>query len=184
MASASIEDTGGGRWRIRWREKRPEGSWAQPEVTVHGSAEDAEAYRLVVIRDLRERGHHDPAVQRARDAPPATVLDGMIAYIAAAEADGLRASSAATYRATVPLLAEAIHEVTRIPETAPLPVTLLNRTTRRAGRRRPRGPRRSGGTSPRRLRTGARWRRRSSMRMRVCVGSARAGRARTPCWPR
>lgn len=79
MASASIEDKGGGRWRIRWREKRPEGSWAQPEVTVHGSAEDAEAYRLVVIRDLRERGHHDPAVQRARHAPPATVLDGMIA---------------------------------------------------------------------------------------------------------
>jgi hypothetical protein len=127
MASASIEDKGGGRWRIRWREKRPEGSWAQPEVTVHGSAEDAESYRLVVIRDLRERGQHDPAVQRARHAPPATVLDGMIAYIAAAEADGLRASSAATYRATVPLLAEAIHEVTRIPETAPLPVTLLNR---------------------------------------------------------
>ncbi|MSP56046.1 MAG: hypothetical protein EXR69_10640 [Myxococcales bacterium] len=103
MASASIEDKGGGRWRIRWREKRPEGNSAQPEVTVHGSAEDAEAYRLVVIRDLRERGHHDPAVQRARHAPPAT------------------------YRATVPLLAEAIHEVTRIPETAPLPVTLLNR---------------------------------------------------------
>ncbi len=127
MASASIEDKGGGRWRIRWREKRADGRWTQPETTVHGSAEDAEAYRLVVIRDLRERGHHDPATHQARYAPPATLLDGMLAYVAAAEADGLRASSAATYRATVPLLAEGIHEVTCIAHTAPLPVTLLNR---------------------------------------------------------
>lgn len=127
MASASIEDKGAGKWRVRWRERRAGGGWTQGEVTVNGSAEDAEEYRLTVIRNVREKGHHDPAAQRARYAPPANLIDGMLAYIAASEADGLRTSSAATYRAVVPLVAQAIHEVTAIPTTEPLPVSLLTR---------------------------------------------------------
>lgn len=119
MAAASIEDRGGGRWRVRWREKRPEGGWWSRELAVQGTAEDAEAYRLAVLRDLREKGHHDPAAHRARHAPPANLIDGMLAYIDAAEADGLRATSAATYRAVVPLVAEAIHEVSGIADTKP-----------------------------------------------------------------
>lgn len=127
MASASVEDRGGGRWRIRWREKRPDGGWCSREIAVQGTAEDAESYRIAVVRDLREKGDHDPTAHRARHAPPANLLDGMFAYIDAAEADGLRATSAATYRAVVPLVAEAIHEVSAIAETEPLPVTLLSR---------------------------------------------------------
>ena len=127
MAAASIEDKGGGKWRVRWREKRVDGGWAPREVTVVGSAEDAEAYRLDVIRDVREKGHHDPAERRARNAPPANLIEGMLKAIDAWEADGLRASSAKTYRDTVPLVAEAFHEVTGIPTTQALPVTLLRR---------------------------------------------------------
>lgn len=127
MAAASIEDKGGGKWRVRWRERRHAGGWTPREVTVVGSAEDAEAYRLDVIRDVREKGLHDPEARRARSARPANLIDGMLAYVSASEADGLRASSAKTYRDTVPLLAEAIHEVTGIPTSAALPVTLLTR---------------------------------------------------------
>lgn len=127
MAAASKADIGGGKWRIRWREARPEGGWRSHEALVNGSEEDAEEYRLAVIRDLRATGHHDREAQRARYVPPANLIDGMLAHIDSQVADGLRASSAATYRAVVPLLAAAIHEVTRIRVTEPLPVTLLSR---------------------------------------------------------
>lgn len=127
MAAASIEDKGGGKWRVRWREKRVDGGWAPREVTVDGSAEDAEAYRLDVIRDLRGKGHHDPAERQARHAPPANLIDGMLAAITSWVADGLSASSAGTYRDAVRFCAEAIHEVTGIPTTQPLPVALLSR---------------------------------------------------------
>ena len=60
MASASIEDKGGGKWRVRWREKRVDGDWRPREVTVDGCAEDAEAYRLDVFRDLRRIGRSGP----------------------------------------------------------------------------------------------------------------------------
>lgn len=123
----TLGDKGGGKWRVRWREKRGDGKRKPREFTVDGSAEDAQAYRLDVIRDLREKGHHDPAERRARHAPPANLIDGMLAAITSWEGDGLSASSAGTYRDAVRFCAEAIHEVTGIPTTQPLPVALLSR---------------------------------------------------------
>lgn len=129
MAAASIEDKGGGKWRVRWREKRVDGGWTPREVTVVGSAEDAEAYRLDVFRDLRGKGHHDPEAHRAKWAPPANLIDGMLAAITSWEGDGLSTSSVSTYRDAVRFVAEAIHEVEQIPPTQALPVTLLGRRT-------------------------------------------------------
>ncbi len=126
--AASIEDQGGGKWRVRWREKRADGSWWSREVTVAGAKEDAEARRLAVIADVKEKGHHDVEAHRVKHAAPANLIDGMLKAIDAWEADGLSPSSAGTYRSIVPLVAEGIHEVTRIPTTQPLPVTLLSRS--------------------------------------------------------
>ncbi|GDX81857.1 hypothetical protein LBMAG42_36680 [Deltaproteobacteria bacterium] len=77
---------------------REGGRGERREVTVDGRAEDAEGYRLDVIRDLRENGHHDPEAHRAKWAPPANLSDGMLAAITSWEGDGLSASSGSTYR--------------------------------------------------------------------------------------
>ena len=127
MAAVSIEDKGGGKWRLRWREKRVDGSLWSREVTVTGSKEDAETRRLAIINDVRTTGHHDPDAHRAKYAPPANLIDGMLAAIHSWVGDGLSASSAGTYRDAVRFCAEAIHEVTGIPTTQPLPVALLSR---------------------------------------------------------
>lgn len=126
--AASIEDQGGGKWRVRWREKRADGSWWSREVTVAGAKEDAERRRLAVIADVKEAGHHDPESHRVKYAPPANLIDGMLAYIAARSANGLKASSAEDYTSAALLLVPAIHELTRIRDNQPLPVTLLDRS--------------------------------------------------------
>ena len=123
---ASIEPTGVDTYRIRWSQLE-EGERRQRQFTVRGTRADAEAYRALVVRDREAKGYHDPHEHRARYAPPASLVDGMLAWLDAAEKDGLAASSARLYRGLVTTLAEAIYEATGTPETEPLPVTILGR---------------------------------------------------------
>ncbi len=136
MASASIKDAGSGRWRIRWRERRrdADGSvasqgprWRQGQHTVHGTRSDAERYRADVIDDLRLRGYHDPVEHAPKIAPPASLIDGLLAYLESSRRHGRRPSTIATHRYRVGILAEAIYAVTGLPTDEPLPVTVLER---------------------------------------------------------
>ncbi len=123
---ASIEETGADTYRIRWAQVEG-GKRRQRQTTVRGTRADAEEHRAQVVRDLQRKGYHDPNEHRSQYAPPANLLDGMLAWVDAAENDGLSASSARGYRGTVTTIAEAIHEAMGIPESEPLPVTLLGR---------------------------------------------------------
>ena len=134
MANASIEDAGSGRWRVRWRERWQgddegrRGRWRQKQHTVHGTESDAERYRADVIDDLRRQGYHDPEEHAPKIAPPASLLDGLLAFVDALEhLDEVNATTAATHRLRVGILAEDLYAVTELPEDEPLPVTVLDR---------------------------------------------------------
>ena len=129
MASSSIEDMGAGRWRVRWRERPDkEARWRQRQFTVHGTRSDAERYRADVIENLSRHGYHDPEEHAPKIAPPASLLDGLLGFIEAEERLGAKPSTIYTYGLRVGVLAEALYEVTGIPENEPLPVTVLSRS--------------------------------------------------------
>ena len=135
---ASIDQTGPDTYRVRWSQVE-DGRRRPRQTTVRGTRTEAEAYRAVVVHDLRTKGYHDPAEHRARYAPPANLTDGLLAWLAWAETDGtalpgedpekggLAPSTAYRYRGRLLLLVEAIYEAEGLPETEPLPVTVLGR---------------------------------------------------------
>lgn len=123
---ASIAPTGPDTYRIRWSQVE-DGKRRQRQTTVRGTRSEAEADRNLVLHDLKTKGYHDPAEHRARYAAPANLLEGLFAWLDAAEKDKLSASTVYRYRGHIHSLAKAIHEATAIPETEALPVTVLTR---------------------------------------------------------
>ena len=123
---ASIEQTGPDTHRIRWSQVE-DGKRRQVQTTIHGSPTEAEAYRAQVVHDKQTKGYHDPEEYRAKYAPPANLLEGLLAWADAGEKDELSASTVRLNKGLVRTVAEAIHEATGIPRTEPLPVTVLGR---------------------------------------------------------
>ena len=123
---ASIEQTGPDTYRIRWSQLEGD-KRKQRQHTIRGTRADAEAYRALVIHDRETKGYHDPEEHRGKYEPAANLLEGMLAWLDAAENDGLQPSTVQRYRGLITTLAEALHEATGIPETEPLPVDLLGR---------------------------------------------------------
>ena len=128
MPSASIDDMGAGRWRIRWRQRTSrKAPWRQKQHTIYGTESDAERYRADVIDDLRRQGFHDPAEHAPKIAPPASLLDGLMAYVDAMAAHGRKSGTIVRSRLRVGVLAEAMYEVLDLPADEPVPVTVLDR---------------------------------------------------------
>lgn len=116
----------GSAWWIRWRERRPDGTWSNRSVTLDVSERDAELARLDIERQLEERGWADTGRLSAR--PPASLIDGLLALLdARVEAGRWTGNTPSTYRSYVVKLARGIHDVTGISPSQPLPVTLLSR---------------------------------------------------------
>jgi hypothetical protein len=128
---ASIEQTGPDTYRVRWSQVE-DGRRRPRQTTVRGTRTEAEAYRAVVVHDLRTKGFHDPSEHRPGYHDPANLADGLLAWLKAAEQDGtalpgedpekggLAPSTVRGYRGQLLLLLAAIHQAEGIPTSEPL----------------------------------------------------------------
>ncbi|MCA9571570.1 MAG: hypothetical protein KC656_27215, partial [Myxococcales bacterium] len=118
---------GESRYKLRWRERTPEGGWRSRSETLEGSRLERDR-RVVEIREaLASRGTADPpSAIRA----PANLLEGMLEMTRQREVDGrYSAKTAQTYTSYARRIAGHLHAIARIPHDGVLPATLLSRET-------------------------------------------------------
>ncbi len=124
----SFKDLRNGKWKLRWREKKPGGGYKTRSYTMVGSVIERDAMVVQIRAALAEAGTFHAERTEAEAQGPANLIDGMRAFIAAGVDEGrLKATTADRYTSYTLRIAEHLHQIYGIPEDEGPPVTLLTR---------------------------------------------------------
>ncbi len=127
------EHLAGDRWRFRWRERTEAGAWRSRECVFRGAEtgpDGARAHAERIRSELRTTGAFSPTRHRLSVAPPSNLAAGITAYIEARKSAGkFKPKTVNTYTSYMLRVLEHIHQIYGVPETQPLPVTVLTRET-------------------------------------------------------
>lgn len=123
----SYKRIGHGQYKIRWRERQPDGSWKSRSRTIEASVLERDRILVEIREALAEHATVDPRVTHAT-LPPANLLEGMQEMIRQRTVDGrYTGKTSRTYTSYTLRIVEHIHTICRIPEDVPIPVTVLSR---------------------------------------------------------
>lgn len=129
MAATGVtfKSMGDSRYKLRWRERQPDGSWMSRSRTISGSALERDRILVEIREALAAHGTVDPRVTQAT-LPPANLLEGMQEMIRQRTVDGrYTGKTSRTYTSYTLRVVEHIHAICGIPHDVALPVTLLSR---------------------------------------------------------
>jgi integrase len=124
----SFTEEGGHRWKLRWRERTPEGDWRSRALRVEGSAIERDRLVVEIRAALAATGRYTLDASGVLPQEPASLKDLLDACIATRTAAAkYTGKTAQTYTAYTTRVLERIREVERLPQEDVVSVLSLSR---------------------------------------------------------